>query len=184
MGIEDIRARLAQDPKLYTAADLKPDTDGGRFGHIEGTKVGQIWPSRRALSEAGVHAPLYAGIAVARDGAGSPSVILSGGYRDDIDLGDTVLYTGAGGRAKGESFGGSAVQTEDQSFEHVHNRALQISCERGRPVRLIRGIPDVDGQKAYRYDGLYNATSAILVKGSGGYAICQFKLIRQEGQPS
>lgn len=43
------RARLANDTTLYSPQDLEPDSDSGRFGHIKGTKVGQIWPSRCAL---------------------------------------------------------------------------------------------------------------------------------------
>ncbi len=64
--------------------------------------------------------------------------------------------------------------TSDQSFEHQHNRALQvrvlllnaslqidgnqISAETKRPVRVIRG-PNKHSKYApaagYRYDGLY-----------------------------
>ena len=43
------RARFAQDPSMYTTTDLKPDTSGGRFGHIDGTHIGQTWPSRYLL---------------------------------------------------------------------------------------------------------------------------------------
>ena len=47
---------------------------------------------RRGLHDRGVHRGLMRGIAP----AGS-SIVLSGGYPDDEDFGDRVIYTGEGG---------------------------------------------------------------------------------------
>jgi len=177
-----MRARFARDPKYYSTSDLERDSDNGRFGHIEGTHVGQAWSSRRALSAAGVHVPLKAGIS-GGPVTGASSVVLSGGYSDDVDLGDTVFYTGAGGRDEDDRFGASALQTSDQDFHHPHNHALRASYEKDRPVRLIRAVNN-SGRKVYRYDGLYDIKSADMVKGMSGYMICQFKLVRQGSQAS
>lgn len=49
------------------------------------------------MSEAGVHRPPVAGIH-GRDNFGAFSIVLSGGYEDDVDKGDEFLYTGSGGR--------------------------------------------------------------------------------------
>lgn len=49
------------------------------------------------VSEAGVHRPHVAGIH-GRETVGAFSVVLSGGYEDDVDKGDEVYYTGSGGR--------------------------------------------------------------------------------------
>lgn len=49
------------------------------------------------VSEAGVHRPHVAGIA-ARESEGAFSIVLSGGYEDDVDNGDEFEYTGSGGR--------------------------------------------------------------------------------------
>ena len=53
------------------------------FGALEGIEVGQIFNARRDLADAGVHAPLMAGIWGAQEGA--YSIVLSGGYEDDVD---------------------------------------------------------------------------------------------------
>lgn len=49
------------------------------------------------MSEAGIHRPHVAGIH-GRSNVGAFSIVLSGGYEDDIDNGDEFLYTGSGGR--------------------------------------------------------------------------------------
>lgn len=49
------------------------------------------------VSEAGVHRPPVGGIH-GRDNDGAYSIVLSGGYEDDEDNGDSFWYTGSGGR--------------------------------------------------------------------------------------
>lgn len=49
------------------------------------------------VSEVGVHRPHIAGIH-GRETDCAYSIVLSGGYEDDIDNGDEFLYTGSGGR--------------------------------------------------------------------------------------
>ena len=67
------------------------------FGEIPGYPEGRIFASRQELAAAGVHRPLQAGISGgAREGA--DSIVLSGGYEDDQDFGDVIIYTGHGGR--------------------------------------------------------------------------------------
>ena len=48
-------------------------------------------------SEAGVHRPPVSGIH-GRDSEGAYSIVLSGGYEDDVDNGEEFYYTGSGGR--------------------------------------------------------------------------------------
>ena len=48
-------------------------------------------------SEAGVHRPPVGGIH-GREKEGAYSIVLSGGYEDDMDNGDSFYYTGSGGR--------------------------------------------------------------------------------------
>ena len=67
-----------------------------KFGHIPGTKVGQIFKDRRALKDAGIHANIQKGIWGV--GTGACSIVLSGGYEDDEDYLDFILYTGQGGQ--------------------------------------------------------------------------------------
>ena len=66
-----------------------------RFGDV-GVAVGTLFSDRKALAAAGVHRPLQAGISGSgHDGA--DSVVVSGGYEDDVDDGDVLVYTGHGG---------------------------------------------------------------------------------------
>ena len=53
------------------------------FGHIDGIAVGEIFEDRKHLRASGIHAPMMAGIWGAQEGA--YSIVLSGGYEDDID---------------------------------------------------------------------------------------------------
>tara|TARA_B110000483_G_scaffold234887_1_gene305620 strand:+ start:700 stop:993 length:294 start_codon:yes stop_codon:yes gene_type:complete len=80
-----------------------------QFGHIEDIKVGDTFQSRRELADAGVNAPLISGIWGAQEGA--YSIVLSGGYEDDIDELSYILYTGQGGQ---DAPGGK--QIADQTF--------------------------------------------------------------------
>ena len=49
------------------------------------------------VSEVGVHRPPVAGIH-GRETHCAYSIVLSGGYEDDVDNGDEFMYTGSGGR--------------------------------------------------------------------------------------
>ncbi|MDC0482591.1 HNH endonuclease, partial [Gammaproteobacteria bacterium] len=120
--------------------------------------------------ESRLHGPPMHGI-WGRGNEGSCSIVLSGGYEDDIDNLDYILYTGQGGQ---DSPGGK--QVSDQEFTRG-NRGLQLSCEYKLPVRVIRGHQVDNGpEKGYRYDGIYYVTSYERVKGKSGYYICRFHL--------
>ena len=79
------------------------------FGEIEGVTEGQIFESRRELHDANVLNGLMRGIGMQR-----ASIILSGGYVDDEDLGDEIIYTGEGGRDAN-----TALQDIDQTLKGV-----------------------------------------------------------------
>lgn len=139
------------------------------FGSIDDVKVGDIFSSRQELRGAGVHAPTMAGIWGAQEGA--YSIVLSGGYEDDIDELDYILYTGQGGQ---DVPGGK--QVSDQEFTKG-NRGLQLSCQYQLPVRVSRGFQIKNGPvSGYRYDGLYFVTKYERVKGQRGFYICRFHL--------
>ena len=101
------------------------------FGHIPGIKPGQIFEDRKALRHSGIHAPLMAGIWGAQEGA--YSIVLSGGYEDDIDELDYILYTGQGGQ---DVPGGKQVSHQEYT---KGNRGLQLSCDYNLPIRVTRG---------------------------------------------
>jgi hypothetical protein len=148
------------------------------IGEVPGVKVGQIFPKRKDLYEARVHLQSMAGI----DGkaeTGAVSIVLSGGYEDDVDNGDEIVYTGCGGFEMN-----TGVQYKDQEFTG-RNMALVTSCKERIPVRVIRGsqlrslyAPD-DG---YRYDGLYLLEDYWSEEGKSGFLLCRYRLRRMEGQ--
>ncbi len=70
---------------------------GPVFGHILGYPLGSWFENRAELADAGVHRHRQAGISGSAS-EGADSIVLSGGYEDDEDHGDVIVYTGYGGR--------------------------------------------------------------------------------------
>ena len=60
---------------------------------------------------------------------------ISGGYEDDMDSRDVLIYTGQGGN----NYSGNEKQTEDQKLER-RNLALKNRIDWKIPVRVIRGF--------------------------------------------
>lgn len=142
------------------------------FGHITDYPEGSWFQSRRELSQAGVHAPLQAGISGSEKG-GADSIVLSGGYEDDNDLDDIIIYTGHGGRDPV-----TGLQTTDQLLTRG-NRALALSSMQGLPVRVIRGSSHrspYSPPSGYRYDGLYRVEDYWRENGKSGHTIWRFRL--------
>ena len=86
---------------------------GHHFGPIPGIEVGMSWQYRVQVSGAGIHRPPVAGIA-GQPSFGCQSIVLAGGYEDDVDNGDKFSYTGSGGR----DLTGNK-RTESQSFDQT-----------------------------------------------------------------
>jgi putative restriction endonuclease len=142
------------------------------FGNINGSVEGDIFESRAALSMANIHRPLQAGIS-GTEKEGADSIVISGGYEDDEDLGDVIIYTGHGGRSNG-----SKLQIADQTLTKG-NKALAISCEKKLPVRVSRGAnkrSNFAPAIGYRYDGLFLVTEYWHEKGRSGFTIWRFRL--------
>jgi putative restriction endonuclease len=146
------------------------------FGHVAGHPEGSTYAKRRELHDAGVHRPLRAGISGSAS-EGADSIVVSGGYSDDEDYGDVIIYTGHGKRDPS-----THRQFEDQEITAPGNAGLQRSQLDGLPVRVIRGerassyAPD----SGYRYDGLYRVDSHAAKKGQHGFRIWRFTLIKLE----
>jgi putative restriction endonuclease len=106
------------------------------FGEIPGQSEGSWYSARQDAHDAGVHRPLQAGISgAAADGA--DSIVVSGGYEDDQDYGDTIVYTGHGGNDPN-----TGVQVADQVLERG-NAALAVNHQRGLRVRVVRGAGEI-----------------------------------------
>ena len=80
-------------------------------------QIGDLFPSRRALHDAGVHRGLMHEIAP--EGL---SIVLSGGYTDNENLGDEIIHTVNGGT----DFPNSIWITYDK-LEHYPNTVFHIS---------------------------------------------------------
>ena len=145
------------------------------FGTPEGIQVGQLFIDRRDLHESHVHRPLQAGISGSTK-EGADSVVVSGGYADDQDNGDYIIYTGHGGKDPN-----STKQVADQSITASGNAALITSQVLGLPVRVIRGAhrgSPYAPPAGLQYAGLFSVTEWWIKLGQHGFNIVQFRLER------
>jgi len=145
------------------------------FGTPPGIHVGQQFLSRQELHDVGLHAPLQAGISGTKS-EGADSIVVSGGYGDDRDCGDYLLYTGHGGRDAG-----SGKQVADQSIDAPGNAGMITSMTLGLPVRVIRGAHKSSSfapPSGYRYAGLFLVTDLKIRNGADGFKVVQFRLDR------
>lgn len=157
-------------------------------GPIPGVYVGDVFLFRMELCVIGLHMQIQAGIDYlpkSRCSNGEPiatSVIVSGGYEDDMELddGDVIIYTGHGGQEKN-----SSRQICDQKLVGG-NLALERSMHYGIEVRVIRGMKyegSASGSgKVYVYDGLYRIVDCWFDVGKSGFGVYKYKLWRIEGQ--
>jgi putative restriction endonuclease len=146
-----------------------------KFGDIDGVVEGAEFADRAALRAAGIHLALVAGIDGNRND-GCPSIVLNGGYVDDSDFGDEIIYTGHGGNNPG-----SKKQIKDQSWNDSRNTALIVSEMHGYPVRVTRGYKHkspYSPKTGYRYDGLYMLAEHFPDKGKDGFGICRYRLLK------
>jgi hypothetical protein len=136
---------------------------------VEGT----LFASRNELCDSGVHGVRMQGIWTSEGRV--IGIVLNGGYEDDIDLGDVIVYTGDGGRDPN-----TGKQIEDQGFTSG-NRGLVIAKALKTPIRVTRGWKCKSDQapaKGFRYDGLYDVGTYEYVRGSEGYFVWRFTLLK------
>lgn len=152
-------------------------------GSIPGVYIGDLFFFRMELCVVGLHGQAQAGIdyvPASQSSNGEPiatSVIVSGGYEDDEDGGDVIIYTGHGGQDK------FSKQCVHQKLEGG-NLALERSMHYGIEVRVIRGIKYQGSvaSKVYIYDGLYRILDCWFDMGKSGFGVYKYKLLRIEGQ--
>lgn len=167
------------------------------YGPIPGVPVGTSWKYRVQASEAGVHRPHVAGIS-GRSNDGSYSLVLSGGYEDDVDNGTEFTYTGSGGRDLSGNKR-TAEQSCDQKLTNM-NRALALNCNApindkdgatakdwraGKPVRVVRNAKGRKHSKyapeeGNRYDGIYKVVKYWPEKGMSGFLVWRYMLRRDD----
>ena len=134
--------------------------------------------NRQELRDAGVHLPTQAGISGSAS-EGADSIVLSGGYEDDCDEGDVILYTGEGGR---DPLTGRQVKPQQLVRG---NLALAVSHRDGLPLRVTRGHrhrSPFSPPSGYQYAGLYRVDDHWQDTGTAGHRIWRFRLTRLEDQ--
>ncbi|CAH0703679.1 unnamed protein product [Spodoptera exigua] len=173
------------------------------FGPIPGIEVGMCWRFRIQLSETGVHRPPVSGIH-GRDVEGAYSIVLSGGYEDDVDHGNEFTYTGSGGRDLSGNKR-TAEQSCDQTLTR-ENKALARNCavnsiseeggdagdnwRNGKPVRVVRSykmlkhFPKYAPKEGIRYDGIYKVVKYYPEKGLSGFIVWKYLLRRDDPNPA
>lgn len=177
---ERIRPDLEATKKMQ---EEKMNFDWKGVGHVPGSIVGDFFFYRTELFVLGLHRAMQAGIAyteVGQEKIGC-SIVASGGYEDDEDHGETMIYTGHGGNNKADR-----RQVKDQKPEGG-NLALLNSLKYKQPVRVIRGHSDIPtsqspSKKIYSYDGLYQVVDQSLELGASGFKVFKFKLERLPNQ--
>ncbi|XP_032821928.1 E3 ubiquitin-protein ligase UHRF1 isoform X1 [Petromyzon marinus] len=170
-------------------------------GPIPGVPVGSLWKFRVQVSESGVHRPHVAGIH-GRSTDGSYSLVLAGGYEDDVDRGTEFTYTGSGGRDLSGNKR-TAEQSCDQKLAKM-NRALALNCKAalndkvgaeakdwraGKPVRVVRSAKGRKHSKfapeeGNRYDGIYKVVKYWPEKGKSGFLVWRYLLRRDDEEPA
>jgi predicted restriction endonuclease len=149
------------------------------YGAVPNIEPGTHFSTRMELHKARVHRPLQAGICGTAAKGGAESIVVSGGYRDDEDFGNTIIYTGHGGRDPD-----TGAQVKDQSPEDSGNAALIKSMTTGRPVRVIRGSggdPRYSPPDGYSYDGLFRVTDFSVQRSVDGPKVILFRLENLSG---
>lgn len=165
------------------------------LGSKRGLHVGDSWPNRLVCRQYGAHFPHVAGIA-GQSHRGAQSVVLSGGYIDDIDMGTWFVYTGSGGR----DLSGNKRTSNKQDFDQVftkYNAALKVSCEQGLPLRVVRShkekrssfAPRAQDEKgeviaSVRYDGIYRVEKVWRKPGEDGHLVCRYLMVRCDNSPA
>jgi putative restriction endonuclease len=116
--------------------------DGTILGGVPSVRPGTFFRDRQDLHDKKLHRGLMRGIA-----PHGSSIVLSGGYVDDEDMGDVIIYTGEGGRDPN-----TGRQIADQQLA-LGNKALAENHLGGIPVRVHRGrahVPNMPQGFLYR----------------------------------
>lgn len=143
------------------------------FGEINGIEEGYWFKGRKEMMPSSFHRSWVYGID-GNEKDGTSAIVLSGGYEDDIDDGEEIIYTGQGGRDQT-----TGKQIADQSWSTPGNAGLLKSMDEGLPVRVIRGYSHkspYSPKEGYTYAGLYSVVDAWIETGKSGYKICRIRL--------
>ncbi|XP_068634494.1 histone-lysine N-methyltransferase, H3 lysine-9 specific SUVH6-like [Aristolochia californica] len=159
------------------------------LGSVPGVELGDEFHFRVELAIIGLHRQYMAGIDYLKENGHqlATSIVASGGYNDELDNSDVLIYSGHGGQnASGDK------KHEDQKLIRG-NLALKNSMEAQTPVRVIRGFKEKASDAyqdskskmvaTYTYDGLYLVEKYWMEKEHHGGSVFKFQMRRMPGQP-
>nr|BAK03921.1 predicted protein [Hordeum vulgare subsp. vulgare] len=167
---------------IMMASEIRANA-GKRVGTAPGVEIGDIFYFRMELCIIGLHAPSMGGIDYmsAKFGNGEDSVaiciVAAGGYENDDDDTDTLVYSGSGGNSR------ITEERHDQKLERG-NLALERSLHRKNEIRVVRGFKDPAALagKIYIYDGLYRIQESWKERTKFGINCFKYRLQREPGQ--
>ncbi|WP_194927050.1 YDG/SRA domain-containing protein [Catenulispora pinisilvae] len=150
------------------------------FGEIGKYRAGATFADRKELMKAGLHTKNQDGISGDPD-RGADAIVVSGGYTDDVDDFDVLVYTGHGGQDKSRT-----RQVTDQVIggpKGRGNAAMVRSHREEIPVRVIRGprtrkADTIRPETGYRYDGLYLIESYGSAPSVHGPLVWKFRMLK------
>lgn len=154
---EDIDREILTDEETKVVLGSLPDIPEGR-----------CFKDRQELHDANVHRGIMGGIAPK-----ASSVVLSGGYKDDRYDGDTIIYTGQGGRDPA-----TGRQVANQTLTKG-NKYLATNHLNGIPIRVIvnrKYDSDIPPGYEYKYVGLFKCSRYWQEKGIDGFIVYRFYL--------
>ncbi|MED6156656.1 hypothetical protein PIB30_016393 [Stylosanthes scabra] len=148
------------------------------LGSVPGVEVGDEFQYKVELAIVGLHQRIQSDIDYVENNGKTlaMSVIVLGGYGDESEDSDVLIYTSLGGN-------NTDKEIEDQKLEQ-QNQSLRNSIEEKNPVRVIRTTESMDEKgKKYVYDGQYLVESCWQDKGPQGTSVLRFRLRRIPDQP-
>ncbi|KAJ0979031.1 hypothetical protein J5N97_014505 [Dioscorea zingiberensis] len=155
-----------------------------RIGHVPGIEVGDLFYFRIEMCLVGLHAQSVSGIdyMTARfgdeDDPVAVAVVSAGGYENDDEDADVLIYTGQGGSGKNDK---NKLMTRNLKGATLLLREVCIVAMRlGNPTAKDVSSP---GSKIYIYDGLYKINKSWVEKAKSGFNVFKYKLVREPGQP-
>ncbi|KAF6169709.1 hypothetical protein GIB67_004101 [Kingdonia uniflora] len=91
----------------------------------------------------------------------------------------------------GRDLSGNKRTSKDQSFDQKlekYNEALQVSCKKGYPVRVVRSHKEKCSSYALetgvRYNGIYRIEKCWRKIGIQGFKVCRYLFVRCDNEPA
>ncbi|OLL25756.1 E3 ubiquitin-protein ligase UHRF1 [Neolecta irregularis DAH-3] len=181
-----------------------PGSKSARRGNSEWASARRAFTGPRPKYTHQPCRPPVGGIAGSANAGGAQSIVLAAGYPEDIDDGDSFVYTGSGGRDLKTGNRRTAEQTLDQTLAK-QNLALAMTCDapinpnkgaeaknwkNSKPVRVVRTEklkkhhPKFAPDQGCRYDGIYRLKRYWPEKGSTGFIVWRYEFFRDDKAPA